>query len=324
MRARPKEECGETSLDDSTGGSESWVGVGFWKKRGGVCPNNHHRLAVGYLGPRRGGAWRCVQRRQATVGDEISRRGSFEVGESAGGRDDQNIKSARSILIIGGGPVGVELAAEIGVDFPDKKITLIHSGSRLMEFTGPKASERTLDWLRTKNVDVKLEQLVDLNSLSDGTYTTSHGETIDADCHFLCTGKPLASSWLKETFLKENLDRFGILMVDQCMTVEDRDNIFAVGDITEVREIRQGFLAQKHATAVKKLKLLMDGGKESETAVYEPRSVKAIVLLGRKQAVAQFLLPTIIGRIPGMIKSKDLFVGKTRKLMGLKPYIVYS
>ncbi|KAI6685348.1 hypothetical protein NL676_031261 [Syzygium grande] len=68
--------------------------------------------------------------------------------------------------------------------------------------------------------------------------------------------------------------------------------------------------------------LLMDGGKESKTAVYEPRSVKAIVSLGRIQAVAQFSLTTIIGRIPSTIKSKDLFVGKTRKLMGLKPDIV--
>ncbi|KAI6685349.1 hypothetical protein NL676_031262 [Syzygium grande] len=138
-----------------------------------------------------------------------------------------------------------------------------------MELIGPKASEKTLDRLRTKNVDVKLEQLVDLNSISDGTYTTSHGETIDADCHFLCMGKPLASSWLKETFLKEKLDRFGRLMVDQCMRFEGRDNIFVVGDITDVREIKQGLLAQKHAmVAVNNLKLLMDGGKESET----PRS----------------------------------------------------
>lgn len=84
-------------------------------------------------------------------------------------------------------------------------------------------------------------------------------------------------------------------------------------------------MAQKHATvAMKNLKLLMVGGKESKTVVYEPRSVKAIVLLRRKQAVAQFLLQTIIRRIPGMIKSKDLFVGKTRKLTGLKSDIVYS
>ncbi|KAK3443746.1 hypothetical protein EUGRSUZ_B03822 [Eucalyptus grandis] len=183
--------------------------------------------------------------------------------------DNQKIKSARSILIVGGGPVGVELASEIAIDSPDEKITLVHSGLRLIEFIGLRASEKTLDWLRTKNVDVKLDQL------------------------------------LEETFLKGNLDRFGRLKVDQCMRVEGRDNIFAVGDITDVQEIKQGCLAQKHAA----------GGEERKMAVYEPRSVKAIASLGRREALAQ---------IPGAIKSKDLFIGKTRKLIGLKPDIAYS
>lgn len=67
----------------------------------------------------------------------------------------------------------------------------------------------------------------------------------------------------------------------------------------------------------------MDGGKEGKMAEYVPRSVKTVVSLGRREAVAQFSLTTVIGSIPGMIKSKDLFVGKTRKLMGLKPDIMY-
>ncbi|OWM73624.1 apoptosis-inducing factor 2-like [Punica granatum] len=242
----------------------------------------------------------------------------------------QKIKSAQSILIIGGGPVGVELAGEIAADFPEKKITLVHRGSRLLEFIGPKASDKTLNWLRSKGVEVKLDQSVDLKSItssSDGTrtYTTSERESISADCHFLCTGKPVASEWLKHTILKDNLDQEGMLIVDQHMRVKGRDNMFAIGDITNVREIKQGYLAQKHAlVAAKNLKLLMEGGTESKMAVYEPRSAKTIVSLGRRDAVAQFSYTTIIGLVPGLIKSRDLFVGKTRKLMGLKPDIEYS
>jgi len=33
------------------------------------------------------------------------------------------LKAANSVLIVGGGPVGVELAGEIAVDFPEKKVT---------------------------------------------------------------------------------------------------------------------------------------------------------------------------------------------------------
>lgn len=85
-----------------------------------------------------------------------------------------------------------------------------------------------------------------------------------------------------------------------------------------MQEAKQGYLAQKHAlVTAKNIKLLMDGQKESKLATYHPGSAMAIVSLGRKEAVAQFPFMTISGCIPGMIKSKDLFVTKTRKVRGL-------
>jgi NADH dehydrogenase FAD-containing subunit len=131
----------------------------------------------------------------------------------------------------------VELAGEIAVDFPDKKITLVHKGPRLLEFIGAKAADKTLKWLKSKKVEVKLEQAVNLDSTTDGDrkiYQTSVGETIEADCHFLCTGKPLASAWLKETVLKNDLDIEGRIKVDENLRVKGRSNIFAIGDITDI------------------------------------------------------------------------------------------
>ncbi|KAK9114823.1 hypothetical protein Syun_021620 [Stephania yunnanensis] len=61
--------------------------------------------------------------------------------------ENEKIKSVDSILIIGGGPTGVELAGEIVTDFPEKKVTVVHRGSRLLGFIGAKASKKTLDWL---------------------------------------------------------------------------------------------------------------------------------------------------------------------------------
>jgi len=48
--------------------------------------------------------------------------------------ENQKIKSAHSIVIVGGGPTGVELAGERAVYFPAKKVTLVHKGSRLLEY----------------------------------------------------------------------------------------------------------------------------------------------------------------------------------------------
>ena len=92
------------------------------------------------------------------------------------------------------------------------------------------------NWLKSKNVVVKLEQSVDMNAFTDGQkiYQTSNGETIEADCHFLCIGKPLASAWLKETVLKNDLDGQGRIKVDERLRVKGRNNIFAIGDITDI------------------------------------------------------------------------------------------
>ena len=79
-------------------------------------------------------------------------------------------------------------------------------------------------------------------------------------------------------------------------------------------------MAQRHAVvAAKNIKMLMSGEKETKLATYKPGSAIAIVSLGRRDAVAQLPFATICGCIPGMIKSRDLFVEKTRKQMGLKP-----
>ncbi|XP_057807539.1 uncharacterized protein LOC131022133 isoform X2 [Salvia miltiorrhiza] len=239
--------------------------------------------------------------------------------------EHEEIRSSDSILIVGGGPVGVELAAEIAVDFPEKKVTLVHDGSRLLEFMGPKAADKALGWLKSRRVEVKLQQSVDLNNFSEESkiFVTSSGEKIRADRLFVCTGKPPGSAWLRETMLKDSIDRFGRIKVDENLRVKGFKNVFAVGDITDFKEIKQGYFAQQHAViAAKNLKVLMGGGQERKMAMYKPRSVKVIVSLGRQDAVAQFQYTTWIGLVPGMIKSKDLFVGKMRKQLGLDPRIV--
>nr|XP_043614813.1 ferroptosis suppressor protein 1-like [Erigeron canadensis] len=233
--------------------------------------------------------------------------------------DHEKIKASDTILIVGGGPTGVELAGEIIVDFPTKKVKLVHRGSKLLEFIGEAAGKKALEWLTARKVEVILGQSVDLDSSSDGAYQTSSGETIVADCHFKCTSDPIGTSWLKETILKDSLDDRGLLMVDANLRVKGFGNIFAIGDVTDIAELKQGYIAQKHALVVaNNLKLLINGDDERKLVKYTPASPLAIVSLGRREGLAYVWCVTIIGRIPGMLKSKDLFVGKTRKQLGLK------
>ncbi|XP_047332577.1 apoptosis-inducing factor homolog B-like [Impatiens glandulifera] len=234
--------------------------------------------------------------------------------------ESEKIKSAKSILVIGGGPTGVELAGEIAVNYCEKRVILVHRGSRLLEFISPKASKKAFDWLISKKVDVILDQHIELDHTELGVYRTSSGEAIAADCHYDCIGKPMGSTWLKRTIVRNSLDINGRLMVDAHLRVKGHKNVFGVGDITDVPEIKQGYLAQRHAKlAVKNLLLLIKGRGEMKMAVYRPSWPLAIVSLGRKDAVGQFFCLALSGFVPSMMKSRGLFVANMRKLLGIKP-----
>ncbi|XP_049386750.1 uncharacterized protein LOC125850990 [Solanum stenotomum] len=145
---------------------------------------------------------------------------------------DRKNEKIKAVLIVGGGPTSVKLAAVITVDFPQKKVTLVQDGFRLLEFGMVKKQEY--------NVEVKLMQSVDMsnNTNSSGgnrTYFTSSGDTIREDCHFLCTGKPPGSEWLRETYLKDRINNFGRLKVDENLIIKDHRNKFVVGDITDIK-----------------------------------------------------------------------------------------
>ena len=84
------------------------------------------------------------------------------------------------------------------------------------------------------------------------------------------------------------------------------------------QEIKQGYNAHKHALLVaKNLKLLIKGLPNSKLATYSTGYPLAPFSLGRKEGLAQIPLLTLCGCLPGKIKSGDLFIGKTRKEMGL-------
>ena len=116
----------------------------------------------------------------------------------------------------------MELVGEIAVDFPEKKVVLIHVGSRLLEFVGEKASRKALSWLKSKRVEVHLNEHIYLNSISETTtsFTTSSGKIINADSHFVCIGKRMGTSWFKDSTFAGAIDEHGFFKVDSSLRVE--------------------------------------------------------------------------------------------------------
>ncbi|KAL3683029.1 hypothetical protein R1sor_001051 [Riccia sorocarpa] len=236
-------------------------------------------------------------------------------------KDNKKIVNAETLLVVGGGPVGVELAAEIVTDFPEKKVKLVHGGDRLIGFLGQKASAKTEKWLKDRGVDVILKERINLDQLSPPDYVTASLKPVKADAHFLAVGKKLGSDWLQASpFLKHRVTTEGRLRMEPTTQVAWLKNVFAAGDITDFKEIKQGFTATNQAKIViQNIRKLIKNPEETKLSVYKPlEKPMGIVTLGRVDAVAQLPFLTIIGWVPGLLKSKDLFVGKVRQDLGLK------
>lgn len=62
-------------------------------------------------------------------------------------------------MVVGGGAVGVEMAAELKVTMPELMVVLAHSRSRLLssEPLPDEVSKKTLEVLRAQGVDVRLD-----------------------------------------------------------------------------------------------------------------------------------------------------------------------
>ncbi|CAG8784738.1 3134_t:CDS:2, partial [Acaulospora morrowiae] len=100
------------------------------------------------------------------------------------------IKDAKRILIIGGGPVGIELAGEIATNYQDKQITLVHSDTGLLNSKfPPKIRNMLADQLKELNVKLVFGEKVDLtsgnlNGLTTTTLKTNKDTVIESDVQF--------------------------------------------------------------------------------------------------------------------------------------------
>lgn len=52
-----------------------------------------------------------------------------------------SVEKAASIVIVGGGAVGVQMATDLKEVYPEKSVTLVHSRDRLMQLYHPKMDE---------------------------------------------------------------------------------------------------------------------------------------------------------------------------------------
>jgi len=210
----------------------------------------------------------------------------------------EKIEQSHDILIIGGGPVGVELAGEIGTDYPEKTVTLVHSQTTLLQpnVFQEKLYTRTQEQLEKLNVKIILNDRIELSNIKEvnyiegrKTFTTEKSKTkITADLTFVCTGARVNNKSLLHGPLKSKLNpQTGRIIVNNYLQVDGYEHIFAIGDISD-KEAKFAYFAGEQAEYVAKLIALLEKRKPYPKE-YQLHVHPGIFLsIGRKGGIAQF------------------------------------
>lgn len=231
------------------------------------------------------------------------------------------IKAASAVLIVGGGPTGVELAAEIVTEFPGKKVTLVQSGAALVPQLEAKAQKLLLtELIRMGCVVLTGTKVARTPSGALGTLT-DQGHDVAADVVYDCTGSKPHTAFCAAPGSHPGikLDGNGFIVVNKELRVPDAANVFALGDAAATEDAKQGYLAVTNQVPTVVANLLAAVSEPKGTAKEAAVGPKGMMLvtLGRANGVAQFPGGYVVGGwwmswLPTMIKSKGLFIDKVR------------
>ncbi|KAJ8030933.1 Apoptosis-inducing factor 2 [Holothuria leucospilota] len=229
----------------------------------------------------------------------------------------EQVKKADRITIIGAGAVGVEMSAEIATEYPTKKVTVISSGSDIIQ--GPfkkQFRDGARKQLQKLGVTLVLEERVsnfdDLptDGSSSCTVKTDKGTEIDSDLIIISTGLHVNSEAYERNFV-DVMDENKHLKVNKYMQVEGHSNVFAIGDCSNADKVKMAYKAGLHMEVVaKNIIALFTNGKMTP---YKEQTVMMLTL-GRYGGITQFG-SLIFGPLITRYKSRDVFIGKTRSMV---------
>lgn len=234
----------------------------------------------------------------------------------------KEVKKANSIVVIGGGAAGVEMAAEVKTDYPDKEVTLIHSHIALADVSlQPSVRQAVKEILLKKGVKLVLGQRV--SNLEELTMNHTQEkievkldkspDIIVGDLVISCTGIKVNSTGYSGAF-HGKLAINGALKVNEHLQVEGHSNIYAVGDCADVSEPKMAYYAGVHAEVA--VTNIINSLKNKTLKSHKPGSVTMLLSMGRDDGVGQINACKVGRTVVVLAKSKDLFVGKGWKQMG--------
>ena len=206
---------------------------------------------------------------------------------------------AKKVLIVGGGLVGVELAAEILDHYDDKEITLVHSGKNIMARNHERSASYAESFLENRGVKILRDLKMTRKSGKSKYLTNNKKKSIEADIAFLCTGIIPQYKFMKKNF-KKSLNKNNQIEVNEFLQVKGQENIFAAGDITSVVEEKTAQNAQRQSDIVVKNILRLDS--KEKLNKYKSKKTTLVISLGKSKGIFESKDMVITGGIPSFMK----------------------
>ncbi|MFI5957763.1 NAD(P)/FAD-dependent oxidoreductase [Cryptosporangium sp. NPDC051539] len=231
----------------------------------------------------------------------------------------KELSGAGRVLIVGAGPVGLELAGEITQVWPDKHVVVVDKSEELLPGFLPEVRAGLRHQLDELGIDVRLgTELTALPAPEAGrahsfAVTTTEGDEIAADIWFHAFGVRVNTGYLTDGRLTQ-LTAQATIPVTGRLNVRGYDHVYALGDIAALPDPKMASYAMAQAEAVvANVRAQLAG--DPPCTVYLPTPERRILLpLGTHAGVGQ--LPTTAGPVAATLdtvyerKGADLFTAR--------------
>lgn len=238
----------------------------------------------------------------------------------------KQIGMAKSVVVAGAGPTGVETAGELAAAYGgEKDITLIIGGERALQASHVlpsvcQAVERDLKRLGVKLLHNTQVKNVQTNAkgvegaVAQTVLTLSNGSTLVADLYL-----PLFGVQVNTNFVPPHLlDSAGNLNLDKMMRLAETKNIWGIGDVgnLETKQLTVTDAQIIHLSGALDSVLTGDGGQVKE---YLPSKKKMVfITMGKRYATGQIGGWRVWGWLVAYVKGRLLFVDTAEGYVGGK------
>ncbi|CAI7635745.1 unnamed protein product [Penicillium pancosmium] len=238
-------------------------------------------------------------------------------------RDQQEkIGGAQDIVVIGGGPAGVELAADAKGQFPEKNVTLIHSRKTLLhEGFGIKIHQALSKALQDLGVNLVLGEKPTVSTgMTVGDIQLSDG-SVHFDYLIKCVGQKPNTTLMKFAATSA-FSKSGHIRIKPSLQIADDKypRIYAAGDVIDAGNLKNGRSAmQQGQTAAQNIVRAIRGKSQIE---YQQKWWEGLTKLtmGLTKSVAY----VTDGRAEWVIPTKskiDLDCQQVWRFMGATPFV---